>query len=86
MDINLNTKLAGIENVFMHYIIHWYTIYLVEGIEDQSEDIKDSIASYRKDVDSVKTCISEARIKSDVNKDEIATHQLLYYHNGWTKS
>jgi phage/plasmid-associated DNA primase len=69
VDQNLKTKLTGIENAFMHYLLHWYGVYLSEGLDDLSSEIKDSIKCYRKETDSVKTFIEEALIKTDDDND-----------------
>ncbi len=85
IDIDLKTKLKGIENDFINYLIRWYVVYKEEGLSDLSMEIKDSIKEYRKDVDSVKTFIEEALVKTGNDRDKLATTKLLFYHNGWSK-
>jgi hypothetical protein len=69
----------------MHYLLHWYGVYLSEGLDDLSSEIKDSIKSYRKETDSVKTFIEEALIKTDDDNDRILSTDLFVHHNSWAK-
>jgi P4 family phage/plasmid primase-like protien len=85
VDQNLETKLTGNENAFMHYLLHWYGVYLSEGLDDLSPEITDSIKSYRKETDSVKTFIEEALIKTEDENDRIASSELFMHHNSWAK-
>jgi len=79
VDQNLKTKLTGIENAFMHYLLHWYGVYLSEGLDDLSSEIKDSIKCYRKETDSVKTFIEEALIKTEDDNDRIRSTDLFVH-------
>ena len=85
IDQNLKTKLNGIENDFMHYILRWYSIYLEEGLDDYSPEILDSIKNYRKETDSVKTFIEEALIKTGDDNDRVSSSELFIHHNNWAK-
>ena len=69
----------------MHYMLHCYGVYLSEGLDDLSCEIKDSIKSYRKETDSVKTFIEEGLVKSGDDNDRIKSTELLMFHNGWAK-
>jgi hypothetical protein len=69
----------------MHYLLHWYGVYLSEGLDDLSSEIKDSIKCYRKETDSVKTFIEDALIKTDDDNDRISSTELFVHHNSWAK-
>ncbi len=82
-DYNLKNKLRNINNDFFHFLLKYYRIYKTEGLSE-SPAIKNSINKYKKEIDSVKTFMEEALIKTDSSKDRIKTTQLLFYHNGWS--
>ena len=86
IDQNLKNKLKGKENVFMNYLINWYSVYKAEGLKDQSKEIKGAVKEYRKEVDSVKTFLEDALKKTDHETDKISTIKLLEHHNLWAKT
>lgn len=81
-DINLKEKLKNMNNDFFHFLVKYYKLYLQEGLKE-SNDINKSINTYRKDIDSVKTFVDEALVKTQNEKDRISTADLLYHHNSW---
>jgi P4 family phage/plasmid primase-like protien len=86
IDMTLKNKLKGKENVFINFLINWFNIYKIEGLKDQSDDIKGAVKEYRKEVDSVKSFIEFALEKTLADTDRISTAQLLDEHNQWAKT
>ncbi len=82
-DYNLKNKLRNINNDFFHFLLKYYRLYKSEGLSE-SPAIKNSINKYKKEIDSVKTFMEEAIIKTDSSKDRIKTTDLLFHHNGWS--
>jgi P4 family phage/plasmid primase-like protien len=85
IDQNLKSKLKGIENDFINYLIQWYGIYVDEGLEDYSPEIKASIDEFRKETDSVKAFIQDALVKTGNEIDKVSTVKMLQYHNNYSK-
>ena len=83
MDTHLKTKLKGSEADFMNYLIHYNVLYQKEGIEDYSDEIKESIETYRKETDTIRSFLNVALTKSTSPDAKIFTTQLLEYHNMW---
>jgi phage/plasmid-associated DNA primase len=83
MDTHLKTKLKGSEADFMNYLIHYNVLYQKEGIQDYSDEIKESIETYRKDTDTIRSFLNVALTKSTSPDAKILTKQLLEYHNKW---
>jgi len=69
----------------MHYLLHWYAVYLSEGLDDLSSEIRDSVKTYRRGTDSDKTFIEEALIRTEDGNDRVASSELFVHHNSWTK-
>jgi P4 family phage/plasmid primase-like protien len=86
IDLELGQKIKSRKNDFMHFLIKYYKIYKSEGLLDLPFDIKSSINSYRKDIDSVKTFCEEALQSTNNDKDKISVTELLCFHNNWTEN
>jgi putative DNA primase/helicase len=84
-DFNLKNKLKNINMDFFHFLVKYYKLYKSEGLAITKE-IDSSINEYRKDIDSVKTFIDEAIVKTTNDKDRISTTDLLYHHNTWSSN
>jgi putative DNA primase/helicase len=77
IDQNLKNKLKGKENVFMNFLLNWYNVYKTEGLKDQSAEIKGAVKEYRKEVDSVKTFLEDALLKTDLESDKFLQLKCL---------
>lgn len=86
IDLDLGDKIKTKKNDFIHFLIKYYKIYKKEGLIDIPPDIKTSINSYRKDIDSVKTFCEEALEPTKHDMDRITTNELLMYHNKWCEN
>ena len=86
IDLELGQKIKSRKSDFMHFLIKYYNIYKAEGLFNLPSDIKSSINSYRKDIDSVKTFCEEAIQPTYNDKDRISVTELLLYHNNWSET
>jgi P4 family phage/plasmid primase-like protien len=83
IDINLKDTLSKLKMEFFHFLVKYYKLYKSEGLKEP-KDVVCSINEYKKDIDSVKSFISEAIIKTNDAKDRISSADLLYTHNSWS--
>ena len=72
IDINLKDKLSNITMDFFHYLTKYYKLYKSEGLQ-KSQDIINSINEYKTDIDSVKTFMEQAVIKTNNETDRSTT-------------
>ena len=84
--MNLKEKLKECKYDFMHFLIKYYKLYKEEGLQDLPGSIKQSIKSYRKEIDSVKTFCDESLIKTNNTKDCVLVTELFTYHNIWSEN
>jgi hypothetical protein len=84
MDTHLKQSLHGTGSDFINYLIHYNALYRKEGIEDYSDEIKESIETYRKETDTIRSFLNIALNKSTSPDAKIFTTQLLEYHNTWS--
>ena len=83
IDIELKQKLENMNMDFFHFLAKYYKLYKSEGLKEPKE-IVSSISEYKKDIDSVKTFMSEAVIQTNEPKDNISSVELLQAHNNWS--
>ena len=83
ISIELKDKLKNLKMDFFHFLQKYYKLYKTEGLKEPKE-IVSSINSYKSDIDSVKTFMDQAVIKTDNEKERISSADLLYAHNSWT--
>jgi hypothetical protein len=68
---------------FFHFLAKYYKQYKSEGLKEPKE-IVCSINEYKTDIDSVKTFMEQAVIKTTDDKDRISTADLLHSHNNFS--
>ena len=83
IDINLKDKLEDMNMDFFHFLTKYFKIYKSEGLREPKA-VLNSINQYKKDIDSVKTYMDEAVIKTNDEKDRITTVELLELHNSFS--
>ena len=83
-DENLKALLKVKKIYFFNYLIKYYKAYLSEGLTNLPKSISNSIEEYKDNIDTVKTFIKHAFIKTDVDTDRIPLEEMLQYYNKWS--